>query len=212
MKTSNKLLVVLLFSLLASSLSAQETPKLLKFDFFAPVAGCMGFSYEQPKSDFVSIDYDLGFIGIKLDDYFNYETFVGAYCGAGPRLYFKKDAAELNDGRGMYFKPMLMLNYFHFTEPTSYWDGYNTINRDVVGDDFTINVLATMGTQWIMADKIVFDLWFGLGYGGGWNSSDAPIVDGYAIQDYDNPFKFSYVRFGYSPMIFDGGLSIGLKW
>ena len=196
------------------SLFAQTDARSLKYDFFTPVGGCMGFSLEKPKNDFISYDYDLGMIGLRLGDYFDYDAFFGGYAAFGPRMYFKRDDAAQNDMRGLYFKPILMLNYFVWSDSSTYYD-YLTgayYADEVSGSDFTINLLASMGSQWILSDLIVFDLWFGLGYGGGWNTYESDLIPESYFGTADRPFKYSYTRFGYSPLIFDGGLSIGFKF
>ena len=205
-----------LIACITTALQAQDRAQVLKYDFFTPVAGCFGVSYEVPRNDFISFDYDLGFIGLKLGDYFERDQFAGAYAAFGPRLYFQKDVSQYNNLSGWYFKPQLMMNYFSYSDSVTYYDVVNFINvtTDVSGSDFTINLLAAIGSQWVLSDIIVFDLWFGLGYGGGWTKSTKGPVENaeYFGFDQNSPFKYSFVRFGYSPLIFDGGLSIGFRW
>lgn len=207
-------LVLLAWSTL--TLRAQDRSQALKYDFFTPVAGCFGFSYEAPRNDFISFDYDAGFIGVQLGDYFERDQFAGAYAAFGPRLYFKKDASQFNNLRGLYFKPQLMVNFFSFTDSVEYYDWMTGFyeNFEASGTDLTINLLATMGTQWVLSDIVVFDLWFGLGYGGGWINDEVSAPEDAAYYGYDpnSFFKYSFVRFGDSPLIFDGGLSIGFRW
>lgn len=208
------LLILAAFISVASNASAQQSTHALKYDFFTPVAGCFGFSYEQPRNNFVSFDYDAGFIGVRLDDYFERDQFAGGYAAFGPRLYFKKDPADLNDFRGFYFKPQLLASYFSYTDSVDYYDyltGLYNIGEEK-GSDFSVSLLATLGTQFILSDLIVFDLWFGLGYGGSWVNETSNVPDTYYYETYNNAFKYSHVRFGDSPLIFDGGLSIGFKW
>lgn len=211
-----KLVVTLSLLISGLILSAQGNEKSLKYDFFTPVGGCMGFSLEVPRSDFISMDYDAGMIGLRLGDYFERDKFMGGYAAFGPRMYFRKDDAAVNDMKGLYFKPMVMVNYFAWSDSLSYYDyavfPYVYYADEVSGTDFTLNLLAVMGSQWILSDLIVFDLWFGLGYGGGWQSYDAGAVPQEFLNNVDEPFKYNYVRFGDSPLIFDGGLSIGFKF
>jgi len=174
----------------------------------------MGFSYEQPRNDFISFDYDIGVIGLQLGDYFDKDVFYGGYAAFGPRMYFKKDTGPMNNLRGLYFKPQLLLNYFGYRDSVYYYDYLTgeSFSDEITGTDLSISLLACLGTQWILSDLIVFDLWFGLGYGGGWESVDNTILPDPYVVDPDNPFKYSFVHMGYSPLIFDGGLSIGFVW
>lgn len=206
------LLVTLIFCL--ATVRAQDKSYALKYDFFSPVAGCFGFSFEQPRNNFISFDYDLGLIGLRLDDYFEADKFGGAYASFGPRLYFTKDDASFNDLRGAYFKPQILVNYYGYTNNIYYYDYLSGIGYDgtLEGTDMSISMLATVGSQWIMSDLVVFDLWLGLGYGGSWVNETTDIPPGNYYDSGNNNFKYSHVHFGNSPLIFDGGLSIGFKW
>lgn len=196
-----------------SAVSAQEK-YAIKYDFFTPVAGCFGISLEQIRSNFVSMDYDIGAIGVKLGDYYQYDKFAGGYVSAGPRLYFSKDPAELNNFKGAYFKPQLLANYFTYSYDYVYYDGisYEPFTTSVDGSDFSLSLLLCLGNQWVLSDLVVFDLWFGLGYGGSWTNENYDIPEDQYFYSYYSNYKFSHVHFGDSPLIFDGGLSIGIKF
>lgn len=209
-----KSLLLLAFTACFLSARAQDTQYALKYDFFSPVAGCFGFSFEQPRNNFISFDYDLGLIGLRLDDYFTRDKFGGAYAAFGPRLYFDRDEAQTNDLRGAYFKPQILVSYFQYQDNVDYYDYYSGLSYSghLEGSDFSLSMLAAVGSQWIMSDLVVFDLWFGLGYGGSWANETVDIPPGNYYDSGNNNFKYSHVHFGDSPLIFDGGLSIGFKW
>jgi len=216
---------VLALTIGLTALQAQESTyptKNLKYDFFSPVAGCLGFSYETWFKKGTTLEIDAGFIGVKLDNYFNSDQFIGAYASIGPRFYFKYDEIEgiynYNDFNGFYIKPSLLFNYFNYTDTYehftytedefgNYTESWTTY--DVSGDDFSISLLMGLGHQWIIRDKISLDLWFALGYGGSWVSADTENLPADNYYDENSPFKYSHVRLGDSPMIFDGGLGIG---
>lgn len=195
--------------------SAEPKMHVLKYDFFSPVGGCFGFSLETGKTNFTSLDIDAGFIGLKLGDYFQYDKFVGGYLSAGPRFYFKKDMAmqNANNFKGAYFKPELLVNFFAFEDLWEYYDYLSnvTFQEEITGTDLSVSLLLALGNQWVLSDMVTFDIWFGLGYGGNWVSDDHdPALDDIYYYEPDQSYKFSYVRFGDSPLIFDGGLSIGI--
>jgi hypothetical protein len=212
MKKLSLLLLLVITFVTTNAQTTDKTPVSLKYDFFSPVAGCFGFSLEKPRSNFTSMDYDAGLIGFKLGDYYLNDEFIGGYVSAGPRLYFDRDPRELNDMMGLYFKPQLLASYFNYKYETVYYDPITFLTQDaeVSGSDFSLSLLMCMGTQWILSDLIVFDLWFGLGYGGNWINEETNIPpDSY--YEVNNFYKYSHIHFGdNSPMVFDGGLSIGL--
>lgn len=197
------------FACCAQISTAQTSHRAFTFDFFSPVAGCLGLSMEVPGSNFVSWDYELGGIGVKLGDYFVEERFYGAYASIGPRLYFDKDMAERNDFRGPYVKTSLLFNGFYYEDSEEIIaDNGLPLTDQLTGTDLSLNLLLSLGVQDVYFDKVVLDLWFGLGYGGGWRTVDSRYRSG--LEPRDEPFKYSYTRMGMSPLVFDGGLSIGL--
>jgi hypothetical protein len=220
-----KALLILLVATATNAAFSQEAPSsaVIKYDFFSPVAGCFGFSYETWYRNSTTLEINAGFIGVRLDDYFNSDRFIGGYASIGPRFYFKTDVIDgidnYSDFRGFYMKPELLFNYFSFNDIYTQYD-YNcdefgncieTITEfEVPGSDFSISLLMGLGHQWTFRDVVTMDLWFALGYGGNWVDSDTENLPPYNYYNTNRPFKYSFVRFGDSPMIFDGGLSIGL--
>lgn len=204
-------LIAVVFSVgFPGKLSAQDSVKIVSIDFFAPIAGCMGFNYEKSGDNIFTMEYGAGLIGLKLEDYFEYDQFVGAYASAGPKFYFNTEEVANNLTKTIYFKPLLLLNYYYFWDEGSFYNGSQYISVDYEGFDLSISVLGSLGSQWVLDEHIVFDLWFGLGYGGGWHE----VTKGQYAEDadYNEQFNFSYIRIGNTPVAFDGGLSIGWKW
>lgn len=204
-------LIAVVFSVgFPGKLSAQDSVKIVSIDFFAPIAGCLGFNYEKSADNIFNMEYSAGLIGLKLDDYFNYDQFIGGYVSAGPKFYFNTKEAADNVTKTLYFKPSLLVNYYYFWDEGDGFDGLNFIAVDYEGYNLSINLLGSVGSQWILNKHIVFDLWFGLGYGGGWYV----VTKGLNAEDaaYESDFHFSYLRIINSPVAFDGGLSIGWKW
>ncbi len=220
MKYAMKKLLLLLIPVCFSSFSKAQNidaPKMhaIKYDFFSPVAGCFGFSLETTKKDFIALDIDAGFIGLKLGDYFPYANFAGGYASVGPRFYFKNrdGIGSAENFKGGYFKPQILANYYSFNYTGlfyNYIDGTSS-EIEIKGSDFSASLLLCLGNQWVLSDIITFDIWFGLGYGGDWFSDNMDESETVYYDNYNNPsFRFSYVRFGDTPLLFDGGLSIGI--
>lgn len=220
-----KLTGILLLLATCTTAFSQEAPStaVIKYDFFSPVAGCFGLSYETWYRNSTTLEINAGFIGVKLDDYFNSDQFIGGYASIGPRFYFKTDVMDgvdnYSDFKGFYIKPELLFNYFSFTDIYYQYDYEcddfgNCIEYfsefEVPGNDFSISLLMGLGHQWTFRDVVTMDLWFALGYGGSWINSDTDNLPASNYYNDNQYFKYSYVRFGDSPMIFDGGLSIGL--
>ncbi|HAE35034.1 MAG TPA: hypothetical protein DCG22_04520, partial [Bacteroidetes bacterium] len=208
-----------IFMLTVISTQAQTEPatKNFKYDFFSPVAGCFGFDLETWYRNSVTMEYKAGLIGLKLGDYFGNEQFIGGYFSIGPKFYFQLDKMEgidnYSDFSGFYMKPEILLNYFSFTDTYTQYEWWfddfgnyyeNLTDYEVKGSDMSVSLLMGLGRQWTFRDIVTLDLWFALGYGGNWVNAD---TDNLPEENYYNPdqsFKYSYVRFGDSPMIFDG--------
>ncbi len=203
-----KLLLIFFLSIFCSRVNSQsaaaDTIKThaIKFEFFSPVNGCLGLSLETVKTKVFSFDVDAGFIGMNLGDYYFYDAFVGAYGGAGFRFYFSSDyknARNYSIFEGVYIKPSLSLGYYHYKK--------EQINlEDITGSDFSISQFVYFGTQTKAFDVIVFDFWFGFGYGKNWISENNPDSD-YTYND--GLHDFGHTQPGDSPLLFDAGFSLG---
>jgi hypothetical protein len=203
-----KILFIFCLLIFCSSVNAQslysDSTKIraIKFDFFSPVNGCLGLSLETVKTKVFSYDLDAGFIGMNLGDYYYYDAFVGAYGGAGFRFYFSseyKKAKNYNIFEGVYIKPSLSLAYYHYKK--------EQINlEDITGTDFSISQFVYFGSQTTAFDVIVFDFWFGFGYGKNWISEKNPNSE----FTYNDGFHdFGHRQLGDSPLLFDAGFSLG---
>jgi len=166
---------------------------------------------EVPRSSFVSFDYDAGVIGLRLGDYFANDVFYGGYFAFGPRIYFKKDQEPANDLKGWYFKPMLLGNVFGFENKEYVYTGGGHTLDIAKATDISLALISCIGHQFILQDIMVFDLWFGFGYTGGWLIYSNDFAEqAYQYLDNGAAFKYSFVRFGSSALCFDTGISIGI--
>ena len=89
--------------------------RLIKFDFFSPVTGNLTFGYEQVLTNNITLEGNLGIIGIGfIDDSYNP---AGLFLKGGPRLYVSPDyffdgMKRYNDFQGAYFKPEFIYSGF----------------------------------------------------------------------------------------------------
>ncbi len=182
---------------------------ILKFDFFSPVMGCMGFSLETYKKNCISWEVEAGFIGIKLGDYISYDHYLGGYFSVGPKIYFggKKALENIFFLNHAYIKPEFLTSFFIIKDQNGDCPlGLPNCDAETVnGVDFSASLLMCVGKQWVLRKKLSFDIYCGLGYGYEFNNYINQL-------DYDiyPGFKFSHMAFGYSPVVYDAGLSIGL--
>ena len=197
------LLLVISSQVYAQSVHADSSKiRALKFDFFSPINGCLGLSLETVKTKVISIDIDAGFIGMNLGDYYYYDNFAGAYGGAGFRFYFSSEYKKNRNYsifEGVYIKPSLSLSYYQYKKE-------QIGLPDITGKDFSISQFVIFGTQATAFDFLVFDFWFGLGYGKNWISEKNPNSE----FTYNDGFHdFGHVQPGDSPMLFDAGFCLG---
>ncbi len=217
---------LILFLLTLLNTRAQDNEpvanQIIKFDFFSPVAGCVGFSYESWYRPGITIEADAGFIGFRTDDYFQADQFLGGFASFGYRFYLsgqeKSDIENYTNFNGFYLKPHLLVNYFNFSDDHQTYNYYedefgNWVEEyeeyTIEGTDLSVALLIGFGRQWIFYDRLSIDLWMALGYGGNWRESNADELPEYSYY-YDNDnFKYSFLRMD-SPLYFDGGLKFGL--
>lgn len=203
-KVATLFLLLIVCSRLYSQPIYSDSSKIraLKFDFFSPINGCLGLSLETVKTKVFSFDIDGGFIGMNLGDYYYYDSFVGAYGGAGFRFYFSsayKKNRNYSILEGVYIKPSLSLCYYQYTKEL-------VDLPNIKGKDFSISQFIYFGTQSTAFEVLVFDFWFGFGYGKNWISENNPNSE---VTYNDGFHDFGHIQPGDSPLLFDAGFSLG---
>ena len=201
---------------------AGQANKALKVNFLAPLYGYSEISFEKNVDFGRSYEVSVGIIGAGkagVLDYYNAQLnevkrepfgfFVsGGYkFGKLPNfiLFGKTRATHLM--QGTYIKPTI---YFgHYKENMIIWKANNTY--EVGKQNVTFGALQLeAGKQWVLGNKLVLDIYSGLGYGFD-NKKDSyqNNFDPY----YDNTTAFNYVnaRAGRSPgLSFTYGIKLGL--
>ena len=191
-----------------------EKTRIIKTDFFAPITGNLSFGYEQVLKNSITLDGEIGIIGVGfIDD--NLHP-AGIFLKMGPKLYFSPDYTfdgmhRFNDLQGAYFKPEIIYSGFAFD-----YDHLNQSGSAITNDRGTNHSFALMlnfGKQWILAKVVSLEMYAGIGYGGSIvNAPGAYGYGSYSLNENDMiPYKYSHLQTGSQvPLAFDAGLNIGI--
>ena len=184
--------------------------KIVKFDFFSPLTGNVAFSYEQVLMNNITIEGNIGIIGLSfIDDPYKGK---GLFIKAGPRLYFSPDYTmdgmkRYNDFQGGYFKPEIVYSGFGFDY--EYYSGYATITGRGINN--SVGLILNFGRQWVLAKIISLDIYAGIGYSKSWEKIDEPPVNAFPYSDdYFAPYKYSHVEAYPVPLGLSAGFNIGV--
>ncbi|MBX7108563.1 MAG: DUF3575 domain-containing protein [Chitinophagales bacterium] len=185
--------------------------RVIKMDFFSPLTGNITFGYEQVLANNITLEGNLGIIGISLIEDGNHAK--GLFIKAGPRLYFAPDylldgMKRYNDFQGAYFKPEFIYSGFGFD-----YDNYNSQNGTYTTERGTNNSIALMlnlGKQWVLARIVTLDLHAGAGYGTSFYHYDT-TAPSYGYPDsFDESHKYSHIQVPEIPLTFAAGFDIGI--
>lgn len=218
MKTIRPFLMIyflVLLSLVVNGQSELTAPaaiknRVIKLDFFSPVTGNLTFGYEQVLTNNITLEGNLGFIGIGFVDDVNNPA--GMFLKGGPRLYFSPDyflegMKRYNDFQGAYFKPEFIYSGFGFD-----YDVHNSMGsyKTLRGVNNSIALMLNVGKQWVLAKVVSIDLHAGIGYGTSFYSYK-DIPPGYMGYDSYYPgYKYSHIEAPEVPLTFSAGFDIGI--
>lgn len=193
--------------------------KGIKMNFFSPLMGYAQFSYEKSVSPLKSYELGFGIIGagknMQMENYYfngQYENYrrdaFGGFLQAGYK--FNKLPDYISRGRrlshimqGTYVEPTFTFGYY--TDHALDTKSGNTVvekRNNVFGA-----ILINLGHQWVFGDKMLVDIYYGLGYA--FDNSRNRNVDDYYN---DNSFNhFVIQKVGSGPNLgLNGGLRVGL--
>lgn len=133
--------------------------KSVKFSFFSPLVGHLGFGYEQLMRPGITLDTRVGIIGVGVEGTHNGNS--GVYIGVGPKFLLGQDfhlegMKQTHPLRGTYFKPEIAFSVFGRKEDAG-------SGRDKVSA-YSGALLLNFGKQLIVAEIISLDFSFGAGY------------------------------------------------
>lgn len=205
-----KQLIIIIFILTADLIYGQkeltlkpEEKSIIKYDFFSPFQGCLGFAVETSKKNLHAFEFEIGFIGIKLNERYINEKFLGAYSSAGVRFYFENYKEPFQNNyflfNGIYIKPEVIINYFTY---------FDEARKGTYGENLSLAALICAGNQWYFMNKVVLDFWLGFGYDKNWITEEYNGEPSATINYYT--YKYNYFHLLDGPMIFDWCLSIGI--
>ncbi|HEY6502826.1 MAG TPA: hypothetical protein VIZ28_02515 [Chitinophagaceae bacterium] len=198
--------------------------KAIKFDFFGPLLGYTQLSFEKSTGVGKGYEISVGIIGAgkssRLEYYDANNTWqtvkrgqLGAFASFGYKFGKLPDFILFGKTRlthimqGTYIKPILYLG--HYKENQVQWKGNN--NYELGEQNVTFGALQLeAGKQWVFGDKVLLDMYFGMGYG----VDDKKDSYEYSYDDpYDNTAAYNYAnaRVGASPgLSFSFGVKLGL--
>lgn len=183
--------------------------RVFKFDFFSPLTGNLTFGYEQVLSNKITLEGNIGIIGLSLVD--DDRNGKGIFIKAGTRLYFTPDyllegMKRYNDFQGAYFKPEIIYSGFGFD-----YDVITSIGTYVKkrGTNNSIALMLNLGKQWVFAKTISLDLHGGIGYGTSFINYNGGNT-GNVILSETMSNKYSHIEVNEIPLVFEAGFDIGM--
>lgn len=160
----------------------------LKFNFLSPMGDRAHFNWEHSIKPGMSYEVGLNFIG--LGKRYGIYTPMGATVNAGFRLYRMPDMKSRSDRythvmNGSYIQPTFVFgmtsnSYRRYNDNYSY--PYNSSYTIAKENTSYFMFFLNFGKQFIFANRISFDMNFGIGYGTYTNQNR--LVDFYYYNDY----------------------------
>ncbi len=204
----------------------------VKMNFLSPLYGYFEAGYEKITGFGRSYEFSLGIIGAGKSDIINYSFYNGGgsvlgevrkkqfgfFATGGYKfgklpdflIFGKSRASHLM--QGTYIKPLIYLG--HYKENILVQKGSNSNPFEVGKQNVTFGALQIeLGRQWIFGDKMLLDIYQGIGYGID-NKKDNYQPYGYGSSTYFQEtaaYNYGNFRLGKSPSLsYTIGLRIGL--
>lgn len=191
----------------------------LKFNFLSPISDRAHFNWEHSIKPGMSYEVGLNLIG--LGKRYGMYTPVGATVNGGFRLYRMPDMKSRSDRythvmNGSYIQPTLVFgmtsNYYRDYHGTSYYP-YNYTYTNVRENTSYFMFFLNFGKQFIFANRISFDMNFGIGYGtyskhSHFNDYYGPSYEGSYTMD--DPTRYGFIISSReTPIAFNTQLKVG---
>jgi hypothetical protein len=202
-----------------------QAKKAVKINFFSPLYGYTEFGFERNTGVGKSYELSLGIIGLGKSEqlsYFNSQLQgikrkqSGAFISGGYKFGKLPDFILFGRSRmthlmqGTYVKPILYLG--HYSENTIVEKGNNLY--EVGRQNVTFGALQIeVGRQWVLGDKMVLDIYEGLGYGADNKKDTYQYLNSSTYSTFNDASAFNYAnaRAGKSPSLsFTFGIKLGL--
>lgn len=203
---------------------AGQSNKAIKVNFLSPLYGFFEVGYERNVSFGKSYEFSLGIIGAGKSERLYYTSSqlgevkrgqVGLFVSGGYKfgklpdllIFGKSKASHLM--QGTYLKPIVYLGHYKENIIINKANNITEIGKQNV----TFGALQLeLGRQWVLGEKLVLDLYNGIGYGFD-NKEDTYQYVNSTPYYYDDVSAFNYAngRVGKSPgLSFSFGIKLGL--
>lgn len=185
----------------------------ISFDVLAPALNHATIGYERQIGPRTNFQVKLGYIGLmQIDQYSHLFNSQGGLMKIGLKLRLPTSPKRIASGRtlhglaGWYIRPELTISswvqhrQFYYIYPNESWEQH----IEYTSGAFVVN----FGNQWLLGDRITFDLYSGMGYGLQW---------AHGIQTHQFEYNFSHEQYSFShsffgtgtPLVVTGGMMFG---
>lgn len=158
---------------------AGQNRNLIKVDFLSPLTGSLKLSYERSVKPGQSFEVGAGWIGggVNVD---NQQGFIlsGGYKFMLSPAYYTRGQRYAHLLKGGYIKPEITYTNYSYDrgEVIVYSDpSYSSRTTHSYVDnrrDINMTIMLVLGRQWIVADRVAFDIYGGVGYGFDFNKDN----------------------------------------
>lgn len=216
-----------------------EKQKAIMVDFFSPIFGHVGGGYQKLLNPKTIGEVKFGYIGLSSNENNDNDVFThyGLYVSPSVKLKTDSDflkyalivinpligvtALLLNKNKKKlmhplntsYIKPQLSLAYKRTTETVFITNPPGTfpqqISRKADFNNYSAAINVCFGQQVILADFLLFDYFFGMGYG----FFTKQITSGLGVpenEDFDYFHSHIIIKTSSVPLTFTGGFSFGI--
>jgi hypothetical protein len=196
----------------------QQHPQALKINFLSPLFANTAISYERSIKPGRSYEIGFSVIGLGLDQ--AQVNPAGMYLRGGYKFistpdFYIRGMRYNHILRGGYVKPELILGAYSVDgQALKSVNNSSTYSSRIITIDYRSDItfgamMVNFGKQWVYDNQMLFDLYFGLGYGFSNISRDTYIPPGYEIENnngYNYAFAGGVKQF---PLAFTLGFKLG---
>ncbi|MBL7957275.1 MAG: hypothetical protein JNM49_04880 [Flavobacteriales bacterium] len=184
----------------------------VSFDVLAPALNHFTLGYERHLGRQMNFQLKLGYIGLARTDRYN-QLFnsQGWLMKLGVKLRLPTSPKRIAAGRtkhglaGWYIRPEFMVSsWLQEQHYYSYFLDEQTGTMQYTSGAFVVN----FGNQWLIGERITFDIYSGLGYGVQWRQGSALGASDYYFNGEPYSFSHSFLGSG-TPLVFTGGMMFG---
>ena len=204
---------------------ANDLQKLIKVNFFSPLYGYTEIAYEKSIGVGRSVEFSIGGIGLGKSSILTwYNGSLDEEVRMKPRGFFVSGGYKFNKlpdfilfgktrmshlMQGTYLKPTLYLGHYSENYLLQKQNNDNEIHRQQVSFGA---LQLEIGKQWVFADKVALNIYWGLGYGFDNKEDPYQYDDTFNYGHYDeSAWNYANARAGNSPgLSATFGLKLGL--